>query len=209
MKRILAALLCLVMVLALFPVSAMADYSNVSNRGVKLVKPSEKQYLSEPFQARVESGYDAGSIYIMPKPEKGNGHLGTVRSGSEVTILAECAGFFFFETEDGHQGWNGKKYFAYFKDENGEYQIPDFPMVSTKGDRLVFPSDREYFKNPMTKTVKSCGRIYLMPMPEAKHGNLGTVEDGEEVTVLAELWGFYFFKTEDGRYGWNGKVYFE
>ena len=48
-----------------------------------------------------------------------------------------------------------------------------------------------------------------MPMPEAKHGNLGGVEDGEEVTILADVAGFYFFRTEDGRYGWNGRMYFK
>lgn len=211
MKRVLAMLLCLVMVLALFPVSAFADssYSKVSNRGVKLVMPRDKEYLDEPFQARVESGVNGGSIYFMPKPEAGNGHLGTVLSGTEVTVLAQRGSFFFFETEDGRQGWNGKKFFAYYKDENGEYQIPDFQMVSSKGDRLVFPTEKQYLKEPMTKTVKSCGRIYLMPMPEAKHGNLGVVEDGEEVTILADVAGFYFFRTEDGRYGWNGRMYFK
>ena len=48
-----------------------------------------------------------------------------------------------------------------------------------------------------------------MPMPESGHGNLGTVDGGEEVTVLAEKNGYYFFQTEDGRYGWNGKMWFK
>lgn len=209
MKRAVAMLLCIIMIFMVFPPSALASYSKVSNRGVRLEMPKQKEYYNTPFEARVETGSDYGSIYFMPKPEKGNGHLGTVRSGTIVTILARRGSFFFFETEDGEQGWNGKKFFAYYKDENGDKVVPDFHMVSTKGDRLVFPSEREYLSNPFTKEVRSCGRIYLMPMPEAGHGNLGTVEDGEEVTVLADMMGFYFFKTEDGRYGWNGKVYFK
>ena len=209
MKRFVAALLCLIMVLMLFPATALASYSTVSNRGVKLELPKEKEYYDHPFEARVESGSSYGAIYFMPKPQKGNGHLGTVDSGTIVTILARRGAFFFFETEDGEQGWNGRGFFAYYKDENGNKVVPDFPMVSSKGDMLVFPRDREYLDEPFTKEVRSCGRIYLMPMPEAGHGNLGMVEDGEEVTVLADMMGFYFFRTEDGRYGWNGKIYFK
>ena len=209
MKRVLALLLCAVMVVMLFPAAASASYSKTSNRGVKLELPKEKDYFKTPFEACVQSGVNGGSIYIMPKPEKGNGHLGTVECGSIVTILARRGPFFFFETEDGEQGWNGRKFFAYFKDDNGHKRPADFQMVSTKGDMLVFPNQNEYLRKSFTKEVKSCGRIYLMPMPEAGHGNLGTVEDGEEVTILAEMVGFYFFRTEDGRYGWNGKIYFK
>ena len=209
MKRFFALLLCVILIVMLFPASASASYSKVSNRGVKLELPAEKEYYNTPFEARVETGSDYGSIYFMPKPEKGNGHLGTVESGAIVTILARRGSFFFFETEDGEQGWNGKKYFAYYKDENGDKVAADYRTLSTKGDKLVFPRDSEYLDEPFTKTVRSCGRIYLMPMPEAGHGNLGMVEDGEEVTVLAALIGFYFFRTEDGRYGWNGAIYFK
>jgi hypothetical protein len=48
-----------------------------------------------------------------------------------------------------------------------------------------------------------------MPQPEKGHGNLGVVQSGEEVEVLAEQNGFYFFRTADGRYGWNGEKWFE
>ncbi len=209
MKRILAMLLCIVMIVMLFPASASASYSKVSNRGVKLELPKESEYYKTPFEARVETGTEWGRIYFMPKPEKGNGHLGTVDAGTIVTILARRGGFFFFETEDGEHGWNGKKFFAWYKDEDGNKVVPDFPMVSTKGERLVFPKEKEYLSEPFTAEIRSCGRIYLMPMPEAGHGNLGIVDDDEEVTILADMMGFYFFKTEDGRYGWNGKIYFK
>ena len=109
MKRAVAMLLCIIMIFMVFPASALASYSKVSNRGVRLEMPKQKEYYNTPFEARVETGSDYGSIYFMPKPEKGNGHLGTVRSGTIVTILAWRGSFFFFETEDGEQGWKDRK----------------------------------------------------------------------------------------------------
>ena len=203
MKRVLAMLLCLVLAVMIFPASAMADSSK------ELIMPQDKEYLETPFQARVETGYPNGKIYVLPRPESGYGNLGLIDCGTEVTILAERGSYFFFEMQDGSQGWNKKQFFAYYKDENGDYALPDFQMISTKGARLVFPKESQYFAEPFTREVKSCGRIYLMPKPEDGHGDLGLVEDGEQVTILAELYGFYFFKTEDGRCGWNGTVFFK
>ena len=48
----------------------------------------------------------------MPKPEAGNGNLGRVKDGEAVLILAERGGYYFFETSDGRQGWNGTKWFV-------------------------------------------------------------------------------------------------
>lgn len=73
MKRVLALLLCIVMVVMVFPVSAMASYSKVSNRGVKRELPQEKVYNQHPFEARVESGTPYGRIFFMLKPQKGTG----------------------------------------------------------------------------------------------------------------------------------------
>lgn len=211
MKRIVALLLCALILASVFPAFAAADsdYSTVSNRNVKLKMPKSGEYLKEPFEARINASDPYGAIYFMPKPQAGNGHLGTVDDGEIVTILAEHGGYYFFETDDGRQGWNGKTFFGYIIDENGDKQAATFRTKSTKDVDLLFPLKREYLKHPFTRTVESCSRIYLMPKPEAGNGNLGTVEDGEEVTILAEVSGFYFFKTEDGRYGWNGKVYFK
>ena len=44
MKRLLAALLCVIMVFALLPAAASAEYSTTSNRGVDLEYPAERDF---------------------------------------------------------------------------------------------------------------------------------------------------------------------
>ena len=82
-----------------------------SNTGVKLELPSQKEMLDEPFRAYTDNGKDHGSIYIMPVPKGGNGYLGTVETDTEVWIVAETDYYYFFVTDDGWLGWNGKSYF--------------------------------------------------------------------------------------------------
>lgn len=218
MKRIFSLLLCLVMVLALFPVGASASYSTTSNRGVELQYPAEQDFFVKSFPATVMSFSGGDGIYYMPMPESGHGHLGSIASGKKVTILAEKNGYFFFMASNGRCGWNGTNWFDYDQDDlkcgkcSGSSDPVEYLDVSTKGVRLVFPKDKNYFDESFTKIVKSShkeGSIYLMPMPKPGNGNLGTVAYGETVTILAEQTGYYFFQTEDGRYGWNGKVWFE
>ena len=216
MKRLLAALLCVLMLCALLPASAMAEYSTTSNRGDDLEYPAAKYYFYKPFTAQVQAYRENGAIYLMPMPEPGHGNLGTVMTGTTVLILAEKNGFFFFVTGEGHYGWNWNEWFEYEEDDvspkcGGKGGTLDYPLVSTYGARLVQPKDSELFDEPETMTVAelSSGRIHLMPMPEKGHGNLGVVESGEEVTVLAERDGYYFFQTADGRCGWNGSRWFE
>ena len=215
MKRLFAAALCLVMVLLLVPVSAFA-YSTTSNRGVELEYPAERDFYVKSFEATVIY-FDGGEgIYLMPMAESGHGHLGSVISGKKVWILAEKNGYFFFMTKSGHYGWNGMNWFDYDKDKvpvksGGSSEPVDYLSVSTKGVVLSFPKDRYYLDEPFTMTVKAShkkGSIYLMPKPQSGNGNLGTVANGEEVTILAEQGDYYFFQTEDGRYGWNGKNWF-
>ena len=217
MKKLLAALLCAVMVLALLPAGASADYATTSNRGVALEYPAERDYYALPFAARVQAFRENGAIYIMPKPESGNGNLGTVPTETAVLILAEHNGFVFFVTGSGEYGWNWNEWFEF---DPEDYLAPktrsrsgevDYPLYSSFGARLVLPKDGEYFDEPETRTVAelSSGRIHLMPMPEKGHGNLGVVQSGEEVEVLAERDGFVFFRTADGRCGWNGSRWFD
>lgn len=216
MKRLFAALLCVILVLALCPISALA-YSTTSNRGVELVYPDAQDYYKCAFQAKVKT-FDGGKgIYLMPMPEAGHGHLGSVASGKYVTVLGEKNGYFFFVTSSGHYGWNGTKWFEFDKGnvpgkDRSASGSSDYPTVSSKGVRLSFPSDKYYLDESLTKTVKassSNGSIYLMPKPQQGNGNLGTVASGETVTILAEKNGYYFFQTEDGRYGWNGEKWFK
>lgn len=95
------------------------DHSNlstsgkaVSDKGVSIEYPKESDFFEEPFAAVVKASRANGAIYIMPKPKSGNGNLGTVRSGTAVTIWAERNGCYFFETSDGIMGWNGTGYFT-------------------------------------------------------------------------------------------------
>ena len=87
------------------------DIKTRSNTGVKLKLPSEKEMLGEPFRAYTDNGRGHGSIYIMPVPKSGNGYLGTVETDTEVWIVAETKYYYFFVTDDGWLGWNGKSYF--------------------------------------------------------------------------------------------------
>lgn len=218
MKRLLTALLCVVMMFAVFPVYALADYSTSSNRGVDLEYPAARDYFVWPFTAQIQTYKNGGSIYLMPEPETGNGNLGSVANETAVVVLAERNGFFFFVTGEGHYGWAWHEWFEY-KDMDKplgpkNYRAsdePDYPLLSSWGAPLVFPKDANCFDEPMTMTVAELpsGRIHLMPQPEKGHGNLGVVQSGEEVEVLAEQNGFYFFQTADGRYGWNGEKWFE
>ncbi len=215
MKRILSALLCLTLVLAIFPASAFA-YSTTSNRGVDLVYPDEWDYYDVPFEAEVKMLEGHEGIYIMPMPESGHGHLGSVLCGKKVTILAECNGYFFFVTAKGYYGWNGIKWFDYRESDVGRKggnpaASSEYPTISSKGVTLRFPSDRYWLDDPFTAYVQASrrdGAIYLMPRPEQGNGNLGTVASGSAVTILAQQGGYYFFVTEDGRYGWNGTRFF-
>ena len=88
------------------------DIKTRSNTGVKLELPTEKEMLDEPFRAYTDNGKDHGSIYIMPIPEGGHGYLGTVATETEVWIVAETKYYYFFVTDDGWLGWNGKSYFS-------------------------------------------------------------------------------------------------
>ncbi len=86
----------------------------------------------------------------------------------------------------------------------------NYSTISTTNEELVPPDDYEFLRSPFQlRTYAQGGKaIYLMPLPEKDHGNLGTVAHQELVTILAERNGFYFFVTQDGRYGWNAKARF-
>ena len=210
-RHIAAAILCAVLMLTVFPFTAFAgSYSEISTEGLYLEYPDCSDYYDTPFTARVKASRANGSIYIMPVPQKGNGHLGTVRNNETVTILAKKNGFYFFVTKEGYEGWNGTKFFTVQSSRSGSGSASrSGKTVSDTGDELQYPSS--YLRSSFTATVKASrknGSIYLMPMPQKGHGNLGTVKNGSKVTILAKENGFYFFRTSDGRYGWNGTKFF-
>lgn len=215
MKRVFSALFCVLMILSLYPVNALA-YSTTSNKDVELVYPEKQDYYITSFEATVKSFEGGKGIYLMPMPESGHGHLGSVVSGSKVTILAEANDYFFFVTSKGYYGWNGTRWFEYdedlphFKDSGSTAGSRTSP-VSSAGVSLRFPSDRAYLSEPRSAIItasKPNGAIYLMPMPQKGNGNLGKVRSGEKVSLLAQEGDYYFFQTKDGRYGWNRTKFF-
>lgn len=216
-KTFVRIMVCILIVMTILPAQAFAaGYSTTSTTGDRLVYPSARDYYDQSFKATVKASRVNGNIYIMPMPENGHGYLGGVKDGATVTILAEKNGYYFFETDNGWMGWNGKKFFttgsSSVNTSGTEHGGAAYTEYSTTGDALEYPSYRDYYDDGFYMQVKASRRggcIYLMPMPEKGHGNLGTVGDGEEVLILAEKNGFYFFMTEDGRCGWNGRKYFK
>lgn len=84
-----------------------------SSTGVALEYPKDKEYFDAPFYRYVATSPAGNSaIYLLPKPESGNGNLGKVYDGQTVWIFAERGSYYFFKTGDGRQGWSAKKYFT-------------------------------------------------------------------------------------------------
>ena len=122
--RLFTLAVCLVMVFTMFPVSADAasdSYSTRSSTKVLLVFPDSGSLLSEPLHAKVTGDQKNGAIFYVPKPESGNGNLGTVKKGTNVTIFAEKDGYYFFMTNSGRMGWNKVGYFTEPEDYDTEY----------------------------------------------------------------------------------------
>lgn len=211
MKKLLALLLCLAALLSI-PATALASgYSYVSDTKDKLTFPSSKAYFETSFEATVTSE-TCKSIYIMPQPEAGHGELGTLPIGAEVTILAEQDGFFFFVTEDDCYGWNGTGWFSYEKAAAKGPRAPWLFPVESDNEALQLPEEEDYCRKPFVMYAddgREGGAIFLMPQPEAGHGDIGRLRTGKPVLVLAAHNGFYFFRTLDGRYGWNGLGWFQ
>lgn len=82
--------------------------------------------------------------------------------------------------------------------------------TSDKNEELELPLDLMMLSKPFRAIVTSTPTgIYVMPMPEAGHGQLGSVEVGSVVWVVAQYRGFYFFVFENRKMGWNGAAYFQ
>ena len=186
--------------------------STVSDKGYSLEYPTASEYYSSPTVASVKSTAGSG-IYIMPMPESGHGNLGTVLEGARVELIGRRGAFYFFRTADGRMGWNGESFFVI----DSIPSRPDAPKtdasystVSDTGYALEQPESGDWLSVPFYAKVKSSGGkgIYIMPMPEKGHGHLGTVREGETVTIYAYRNGFYYFVTKEGHQGWNGEGFF-
>ena len=114
MKKLFAALLCVILVFALLPVSAMAEEAPA------LVAPESGNYFEKPFVAKVYPHEYIRALTIMAAPETGHGTVGTILTGSSVFVLAEQDGYFFVVTIRGEKGWVWHQWFDYDKKAVGE-----------------------------------------------------------------------------------------
>ena len=209
MKKTVSFLLAVLILISLCGAVSHAD-SATSNTGVGLELPADGDYYASSVTAFVKAAQSGGSIYIMPRPQAGNGNLGTVKDGEQVTILAGRSGYYFFRTSDGRQGWNEASCFL-VTGTPGSKSASNYSTVSTTGVSLELPAAADYYEKAVVgyvKSTKSGGAIYIMPAPKAGTGVLGTIADGTKVYITAGRGGFYFFEAEDGRKGWNGAPYF-
>ena len=139
-RRTVALVLCILAVCALFPMPSEA-YSDAYTT-VACVKEKDKEtgkttyeyhrlklpakgnfYTSkdaQPKRAKIKASWENGCIYFMPQPEVGHGTLGVIDTDTPVTILAEQNGLYFFMTDDGRMGWNGKGFFTKPKKISGD-----------------------------------------------------------------------------------------
>lgn len=90
------------------------NISTVSTTGAQLTLPTDSQWLTNPFRAKVKSPRVGSSILIMPMPKSENGNLGAIDDGTEVWILGMRSPYYYFfvSIEDGRMGWNGTEYFT-------------------------------------------------------------------------------------------------
>lgn len=75
-------------------------------------------------------------------------------------------------------------------------------ISNTDKTALKLPAELSYLSEPYRARLSN--NIYIMPIPELGHGNLGIVDKGTDVAVVAKRNGYVFFVTYDGRMGWNG-----
>lgn len=107
------------------------NYSTISNKKVALELPYPEEHLDKALKMEIKFT-SGGAIFIMPKPQAGNGALDTVKAGTKVTVIAEYKGFYFFVCEDGRMGWNGKDYFV--EDSSVSVSTPRTAVSRSRSD---------------------------------------------------------------------------
>ena len=91
--------------------------------------------------------------------------------------------------------------------EEAEKNTRSYSTVSTGKVRLELPyaDDRLDVSERMTVAMTKNAALLILPKPATGNGNLGAINAGTAVTVIAECKGYYFFVADDGRMGWTGK----
>lgn len=197
--RIFALTLCFVIVFSMFPVQADAasnSYSPRSSTKVLLEFPSSGSLLSEPLHAKVSGDQKNGSIYYVPKPETGNGNLGMVKKGTNVTVFAEDNGYYFFMTNSGRMGWNKVEYFTE-PEEYTDYYLP--------GDSGLTTSDLDDVKDFLRSNERAGGsnKFYpAKPVVIVKKGEtvkLTIYADYRKNSTVNAAWNNYYHSLSWGR----------
>ena len=82
-----------------------------------------------------------------------------------------------------------------------------YSTISTGKTTLELPyaDDRLDVSERMTVAMTKNAALLILPKPATGNGNLGAINAGTAVTVIAECKGYYFFVADDGRMGWTGK----
>ena len=83
------------------------NYSTVSTGKVSLELPYADERLDVSQRMTIGKTKN-GALLILPKPGTGYGNLGAINSGTGVTVIALCKGYYFFVADDGRMGWTGK-----------------------------------------------------------------------------------------------------
>ena len=127
---------------------------------------------------------------------------GHIETDTEVWIVAETDYYYFFVTDDGWLGWNGKSYFYTDPETTHVDQriIHDSSMAPTLSDLETMATSRNI------KTRSNTG--VKLELPSQKEMLDEPFETDTEVWIVAETDYYYFFVTDDGWLGWNGKSYF-
>ncbi|MCR4606792.1 MAG: hypothetical protein K5771_03590 [Oscillospiraceae bacterium] len=197
--RLLTLSLCIMMVFAMFPVPADAasnSYSTCSSKKVLLVLPASGSLLSIPLHAKADGNQKNGGIYYLPKPEAGNGDLGTVKKGTNVTIFAEEDGYYFFMTNSGRMGWNKVEYFTE-PEEYTDYYLP--------GDSGLTTSDLDDVKDFLRSNERAGGsnKFYpAKPVVIVKKGEsvkLTIYADYRKNSTVNAAWNNYYHSLSWGR----------
>lgn len=195
MKRAVSLILALITAAAMMPGAYAAGAA----------EPKDSEWLDTPFIAYICPTDGESSIYIMPSAGAKTGSLGEICIGTEVMIIAEKNGDYYFRDSEGNSGWNRKKYFS---EDCPEMPVP---VEINQDPRVVYPKAKAYFAEPFEVKVKPSGgekSIYIMPGSSGAGKSLGEIQKDTVVLVLAESNERYLFQTGKGIIGWNRKVYF-
>jgi len=200
-KRILSLLLAVLLVFMLIP-SAFAENDSVDEIMSQLPKgvqsPKSDSVLSSPKEMYVMS--ERGNcIYAATAPGGSGKIVGKAAEAAVVTVYAEQDGYALAKVKDSAVG--GWMKLSLLADEY--YSGPNPADTANLPEGMQRPTKGDYLDDYKTMYVRSTygTRIYLfdnLSTPKL----IGYLYEGEKLTVIAELNGNSFIRTESGTRGW-------